>query len=110
MLADDLRLEAAGAVAGDLDPHRPVVGEHGLGAGAVAVIALPVGSGLAGAVAQVLGHLGAHRPLDDGLLERPEHRFEITLGHRPAHQLVQQFIRDARLRGACRRRRLLRSR
>ena len=54
VLADQLRLEAAVAIARDFDAHRALVGEDRLGARAVAVVALPVGLLLPGRVAQML--------------------------------------------------------
>ena len=70
MLADELRLEGTLAVAGNVNAQGADVGQHGLGALAVAVIwGSPFGLGLAGRVAQVVTHLGAQRAFKNRLLE-----------------------------------------
>ena len=76
MLGDEQRLEAAVAVARHLDAQRPVLGQHRLAAGAVAVVGRLLGLGRAGRVAQVVRQLGAQRTLDQRLLER--HRTSLT--------------------------------
>jgi hypothetical protein len=44
-------------------------------------------------------HLGAKRPLENGLLEFPHHRFDRFGRHRASHQLVKQRRRDFRQGG-----------
>ena len=64
MLGDQHRLEATLAIARHLDAHGTFVGQHRLGAGAVAMVARVLGLGRAGRVAQVVPELGAERALD----------------------------------------------
>jgi hypothetical protein len=65
MLADDLRLKAALAIARHLNAHRAIVGDDRLAAGAVSLVALAFWLALTLTVTQVIAHLGAHRSLDD---------------------------------------------
>ena len=92
MLADELRLERALAVAGNVDAQGASVGEHRLGTLAVAVIdAGPFGPGLAGRVAQVMAHLGAKRSLQNRLLELLKEALELGWRYRPGDELLKQF-------------------
>ena len=92
MLANELGLERALAVAGNVDAQGADVGQHGLGALAVAVIGRsPFGLGLTGRVAQVMAHLGAQRPLKNRLLELLEDAFEFGRRYRPGNELLQQL-------------------
>jgi hypothetical protein len=102
MLADDPGLEAAVAIARHLNAHRAIVGDDRLAAGVVALVALAFWLALTLTVTQVIAHLGAHRPLDDRLLERAEHRLQVLLGHRSLYELVQKLLRDFELRGGYR--------
>jgi hypothetical protein len=54
MLANELGLECALAVAGNVDAQSAGVGQHGLGALAVAMVGRPAGLGLPRRVAQML--------------------------------------------------------
>ena len=69
-LTDQLRLETASPVPRDTELHRTDVGEHGLGAVAVAVVVRA--DPLMRLVAQVLGHLLVQSGLDHGLGQRLE--------------------------------------
>ena len=92
MLANELGLERALAVAGNVDAQGADVGQHGLGALAVAVIGRsPFGLGLTGRVAQVVTHLGAQCALQYGLLELLEDALKLGWRHRPGDELLQQL-------------------
>jgi hypothetical protein len=75
VLAHDLRLEAALAVARLLDPHAPVPGVDRLRRRTVSRIARPAGRSLSMLVAEMLAQLGRHRPL-----------------HKPLRQPLQQAV------------------
>jgi len=107
VLGDEDRLERAVAVAGNLDPDGPVVGEDRLGRGAVSVIVLTGGLRLAASIAEVVRHLALHGPFDDGLLEREAEPVDICGGHGPLDDLIQELGGD-RDRRACRQVRRLR--
>ena len=98
VLGDQDRLEAALAVARHLDAHRTSVGQHSLGAGAVAVVARILGLGRARRVAQVVAELGAQRALDQRLLERQRRGVDRLGAHRAGHELVNELLRDRRQR------------
>jgi len=68
-LGHDLRLEAAVAITRHLDLDRPVLGQHRLGGGPVAVVARPPAGGIALLVAEMVRQLGAQRTLEQRLLE-----------------------------------------
>ena len=72
-LADDLRLEAAVAIAGRVDRHLAVLGDQRLRRRPVARVAGAAGRLLMRLVADVVGQLDLHRPL-----------------HQPLRQLRQQ--------------------
>ena len=92
MLADELRLESALAVAGNVDAQSARIGQHRLGALAVAVIgASPFGLGLAARVAQMMAHLGAQGALKNRLLKLLEDAFELGRRYRPGDELLQQL-------------------
>ena len=92
MLANELGLERALAVAGNVDAQGADVGQHGLGALAVAVIdGSPFWLGLAGRVAQVMAHLGAQRSFKNRLLELLEDPLKLGWRHRPGNELLKQF-------------------
>ena len=69
MFAYQLRLERPLAIARDLNRDRPLVGEDGLPAGTIAMIAGELGFCRSGWVAEVVGQLAAQRPLNQRLLE-----------------------------------------
>lgn len=90
MLANELRLEATRAVAGNVDAQSADVGEDDLGALAVATIgASPFGLGLTGRIAQVVTHFGAQHALQCGLLELLEDALKLGQRHRPGDQLFK---------------------
>lgn len=64
---DDHRLEGPGPVPGDVDGHRPDIGDHRLGAAAVAGAPRMVPGRVIGVVADVLGHLALQAGLEDQL-------------------------------------------
>ena len=71
----DLRLEAAVAVARHLDLDRPILGQHRLGVGPVAVVAGPSAGGIALLITKMVRQLGAQRPLEQRLLQLLEQAF-----------------------------------
>ncbi len=92
MLADELRLEGALAVAGNVNAQGADVSQHGLGALAIAVIGgSPFGLGLAERVAQVVTPLGAQRAFKNRLLELLEDALKLRWRHRPGDELLQQL-------------------
>src|SRR6266540_5287598 len=68
-LGDQLRLEAAGAVAWDRNLQLAILGQHRLRACAVAAIAAATAGGVALLVAEVFGQLRPKRALNQGSLE-----------------------------------------
>jgi hypothetical protein len=72
MLAHELRLERPRAIARDLDPDRPLIGQHPLAARAMPMIGGEVRLGGTGWVAEVIRPLAAQRPLNQRLLKRRE--------------------------------------
>ena len=67
MLGNQLRLECALAVAGNVQWQLTKIALQGLGTVAVAGVAGAVGDGTAHSVAEVFGHLGFKRPLNQHL-------------------------------------------
>ena len=95
-LLDDLRLEGAVAVAGHGYLHRADVGQHGLGAFAVAGVAAVLAGRIMLVIAEVVGDLalqgGLQQPLGQ-LLQQPALAGQLqTLGLGPVHQLVDQLV------------------
>jgi hypothetical protein len=73
-LLDDLRLEGAGNVPGHPDLYRPNLGQHGLGAGAVADAAGLLPGGIVHPVTDVVGDLAFQNRLQHPLgqlLQKP---------------------------------------
>lgn len=97
------RLEATVAVPRQFNPERAVIRDDGLAAGTVALVGLAFGFGLARRIAQMPVHLGAHRALDDGLVERQHQVLDLGGRHRPLDQFVKQTVRQGRQRpsGRC---------
>ena len=92
MLADELRLERALAVAGNVDAQGASVGEHRLGTLAIAVTdAGPFGLVLTGRVAQVVAHLGAQRSLPNRLLELLKEALKFGRRYWPGDELLKQL-------------------
>jgi hypothetical protein len=100
VLGNEQRLEAALPVARHIQPQRPVLGQHRLGAGTVAVVVGFVRPRRPRRIAQVVRQFGAQRPLDQRLLERHRRGLHRLRRHRPSHKLVDQLLRNSRqLRG-----------
>lgn len=92
MLANELGLERALAVTGNIDTQGAGVRQYRLGALAVAVVgAGPFGLGLGGCVAQVMAHLGTQGPLKNRLLELLKNTFELGRRDRPGDELLEQL-------------------
>jgi hypothetical protein len=66
-LGDDLRLERAVPVAGDVDLDRPDLGQHGLGAVPVAGVPAIAPGRVVAVIAEVVGDLALERGLDQPL-------------------------------------------
>jgi hypothetical protein len=109
-LLDDLRLEGAVPVAGHGYLHRSHVGQHGLGAFAVAGVTAILARRIMLVIAEVIADLtferGLQQPLGQ-LLQQPALTGQPqALGLSPAHQLVDQLVvhglrRHSRCRLAC---------
>jgi len=94
---DDLRLEAAVAVArhGDLD--RAVLADHRLARIAVAAVAAAATGRVALLIAEVLAQLGAERPFEQPSLqfsEQPILAEQILRRVIPLQQLLNQLVSD----------------
>src|SRR5207237_9214684 len=74
---DQSRLKTALAIARDVDRQRTIVGEHGLLARAVAMIAALLGLDAARRIAQMMRQLAAPGAFDDGLLKAADRRLEL---------------------------------
>lgn len=99
MLGDQLRLERAIAVAGNLDGQFVELALEGLAAAAVARVASGVGDRFVLVVTEVLGHLGIQRLLDQQLGQLLEQAvladqvFGFTIvGQQAAKQLAGYFV------------------
>src|SRR5580700_10754608 len=97
---DQLRLEAAGAIARHRNPDLAILGQDRLRARPVPAVALAASGGIASLVAEMLGQLGAKRTLDQCLFEL----LEKTIGPRQilgllivSKQLIQQLRRNRRI-------------
>ena len=92
MLANELGLERAFAVTGDVNAQGADVRQYRLGAFAVAVVgAGPFGLGLGGCVAQVMAHLGTQGALKNRLLELLKNTFKLGRRDRPRDELLEQL-------------------
>ena len=91
MLDYELELEAASAVAREVDGQCAAVGEFRLGAGAVALVEQPRGPGLTVFVAQVVAHLGSRSTLEEGLLKARKDIFKLPGCNVPVCQLFEQL-------------------
>lgn len=96
VLRDQQWLEGALAVARHLDAHQAVLGQHGLGTGAVAAVGGVFGLGCTGQVAQVVRQLGVQRALDERLLERQRGSVDRLRAHRTSDELVNELLGDQR--------------
>src|SRR5580700_10554032 len=97
---DQLRLEAAGAIARHRNPDLAILGQDRLRARPVPAVALAASGGIASLVAEMLGQLGAKRTLDQCLFEL----LEKTIGPRQilgllivSKQLIQQLRCNRRI-------------
>ena len=63
-LADQLRLEGAGAIARNLDLYFAILGQHRFGAHPVAAVAAAPASRVAPLVAKMIGQLCSKRPFN----------------------------------------------
>jgi len=94
-LPDQLRLEAAVAIPGRLDPHRPVLGRKRLRSRAVARVADPARWLPVRLVAEMLGKLRRQGTLHQPLRQPGEHPArpdDLLLGPRTGEQLVDHLI------------------
>ena len=99
-LGDQLRLEAAGAVARDRDLDLAVIGQDRLAARAVAAVAAAAAGRIALLVAQVLGQLRPKRPLDQRLLqlfEKPVFASQVLWLLIVGKQLIKQLRGNRRI-------------
>jgi hypothetical protein len=95
-LLDDLRLDGAVAVAGHCNLHRSDIGQHGLGAFAVAQVAAVPARGIVLVIAEVIRDLalksGLQQPLGQ-LLQQSALTGQLqALGLGTAYQLVDQPV------------------
>ena len=101
-LRHDLRLERRVAIPGHLELHRPHLGDHRLGACAVARVARQVTGRVVRLVAEMLGQLGLQRRLQHRLGQpgqQPAGPHQAhPLGVSPGHQLGRQLLQRARAR------------
>ncbi|EEF27747.1 conserved hypothetical protein [Ricinus communis] len=106
VFGDQDRLEAAVAVARQLDPDDATIGDDRLAAGAVALVGLASGFGSARRIPQMQIHLRTHRAFDNRLVKRQHQILHLGRRHRPLDQLVQQRFGQFRQRpsGRCLRR------
>ena len=96
-LADDLRLEAAVAIAGGVDRHPPLVADQRLGRRPIPSVARATGRLKMRLVAQMLGQLDLQRPLDQPLgqlRQHPARPGDLLLGPGAGQQLVDHLIGD----------------
>jgi hypothetical protein len=97
VFAYQLRLERPLAIARDLNRDRPLVGEDGLPAGTIAMIAGELGFCRSGWVAEVVGQLAAQRPLNQRLLEPSRRGLDLFGGERTVtDNLIKDFSSDGR--------------
>jgi hypothetical protein len=93
-LLDDLRLEGAFPVPRDGYLHRPDIGQHGLGPGAVAAVLAVLPRWVVLVVAEVVGHLAFQGRLQQPLGQLPQQPALAgqlqALGLGPVHELVDQ--------------------
>ena len=97
---DQLRLEAAGAIARNRDIDLAILGQDRLRAGAVAAVAAAAAGRIALLVAEMLGQLGPKRTLDQRLLqllEQPVLSGQIFGLLIVSKQLIQKFRCNRRI-------------
>ena len=94
VFTDQLRLEAAGAVARDGDLDLAILGQNRLRTGPVTAVTAAATGRVALLVAQVPSQLGAQRALDQGLLQPLEKAIVASQVFRlliVSKQLIKQF-------------------
>jgi len=92
VLAYELGLECALAVSGHINAQGADIGQHRLGALAVAVIgAGTFRLGLTGRIAQVMAHLGAQCALQNRALELLEDVLQFSRRHWSRNELLKQL-------------------
>jgi len=96
VLGDQDRGEAAIAVAWDLHPQRPVIGQDCLGTLAVALIGGLLGALAARRIAQVVAQFCSQGPFDQRLLERHRQVLHRLGGHRAFDELINQLCGNRR--------------
>lgn len=100
-LGNKLGLETAGAIARDRQTDLAILGQDGLGPRAVAAVAAAAPSRIALFVTEMIGKLGAQRPLDQRLLQLLENPviagqiFRLLIARQ---QLVEQLGGNRRFR------------
>ena len=93
-LAHDGRCETAVPIAGDLNVHRPDLGDHRLGAGAVAGVAAVAAHRVVSVIAQVLGHFRLQRGLEHRLGQPSQQATLANKLHPLSTGLLHQFLRE----------------
>ena len=94
-LRDELGGERALPIAGLIQLHRADLGGHGLARSAIAVVSVPAtGVGIA---AQMLGQLGAHAPLKDGL-EHLVQKAVLASQLQPSRTGLGEYVINQRIR------------
>src|SRR5439155_5168717 len=96
-LADDLRLEAALAIPRRFDPHRSVLGRKRLRRRTVAGVTGAAGRLLMRLVAEMLGQLRRHRPLNQPLRQLRKNAAgadDLLLRAGTGKQLVDHLLRE----------------
>ncbi len=99
-LADYLRLKRARAIARSVDRHLALLGDQRLRRRPVPGVACPACRFLVGLIAQVVGELDLHRPLDQPfrqLAQQPARARDLLLRSGPREELVDELVREQRL-------------
>jgi hypothetical protein len=98
VFADELWLEATRPIPWHIDGQCASVGQHRLGALAVAIVCRPLRLGLTGGITQVGAHLSTQGLLNKRFLELLEDVFQLSGCDWPRDQLPQQLSRNLRQR------------
>jgi hypothetical protein len=93
-LAHNGRRETALPVAGHLDVHRPDLGDHRLGAGAIARVTAVATHRVVLVIAQVLGHLRLQRGLEHRLGQPSQQATLANQLHTFGAGLLHEFLRE----------------
>ena len=89
VLADQLGLKCALTLAGHFNAWLTTIGEHRLGATAIAVVGSALRLGLSAGVAQVVAHLRVQGAFDECLFEILEDVFKLLFGHGARDELLK---------------------